>query len=94
MKCLLSKLAARRFNQFGGEHMHRLFKTLCKETPASIMAEKAGKKLLKDVERKIFLERLDMLVIKEISVLNAETWSAKDLVLQKFKRNLELKCTK
>ena len=73
--------------------MHRLFNTPCKETPASIMAGKAGKTLSKDLERKIFLERLDMLVIKEISVLNAETWSAKDLVLQKFKRKVELLCT-
>ena len=89
MKCFLTSLAARRSNQLGGEHLHRLFNIPCEQTSATTMAEEAVVKLSNDVKRKSFLERPDMLVIEEISVLNAETWSAMDLILQKLKGNFE-----
>ena len=89
MKCFLTSLAARRSNQLGGEHIHRLFNIPCLKSSATAMAEEAVVKLSRDLKRKSFLERLDMLVIEEISVLNAETWSAMDLILQKLKGNFE-----
>ena len=72
MKCFVTSLAARRSNQLGGEHLYRLFNIACKKTSASTMAEEALVKLCNDLKRKSFLERLELLVIGEVSVLNEE----------------------
>ena len=72
MKCFVTSLAARRSKQLGGDHLHRLFNTACKKTSASTMAEEALVKLCNDLKRKSFLERLERLVIGEVSVLNEE----------------------
>ena len=89
MVCYMTSLAARRSNQLGGEHVHKLFHIPCKEVSASMLAEEALVRLSNDVKRKNFLERIQFLVIEEVSVLNGEIWAAVDLILQKLKDNYD-----
>ena len=89
MACYMTSLAARRSNQLGGEHAHKLFHIPCKEVSASMLAEEALVRLSNDVKRKNFLERIQFLVIEEVSVLNGEIWAAMDMILQKLKDNYD-----
>ena len=87
LTCMITSLAARRSNQLGGEHIHRLFRIPCKNASSYDLAEEALVRLSSDIKRKSFLERLQMLIVEEISVLNAETFGAISLIFQKLKGN-------
>ena len=84
---MVTSLAARRANQLGGEHIHRLFGIPVKNISASEIADEALIKLTNDPKRQHLLTQLQFLVLEEISVVNAELCCAMDLVLQKLKDN-------
>ena len=88
-KCMITSLAARRSQQLGGEHIHRLFRVTCAPFPAKDLAEKALVNLSRDLKRKNFLERLQFMLIEEKSLLNAEKLSAVNLILKRLKENDE-----
>ena len=85
--CMVTSLAARRSNQLGGEHAHRLFHIPCRNESSSVLADRALFALSKDVKRMHYLKSLQFLLIEEISVFNGELWSAMDKVLQRVKDN-------
>ena len=84
---MVTSLAARRSNQLGGEHIHRLFGIPVENIAAGDIAEKAIVKLTNDPKRQHLLRHLQFLIVEEISVVNAELFSAMDLLLQKVKDN-------
>ena len=87
--CMPTSLHGRRSQQLGGEHIHRLFKIPSKSLPARELADTALIRLSSDLSRKCFLEKLQVLVIEEISVINAELFAAVDLILQDLHDNVD-----
>lgn len=87
--CYPTSLAARRASQVGGEHIHRLFCIPVKNLTARCLADEALKKLNKDHKRRMFLSRLQVLVVEEISLIGAEYWAAMDFIMQAVKDNLK-----
>ena len=82
---MVTSLAARRANQLGGEHIHRLFGIPVSNIEVEKIAEEALLKLTHDAKRQHLLRHLQLLIIEEVSVLNAELWTAMDLVLQRLR---------
>ena len=85
--CFITSLAARRSAQLGGEHLHRLFAIPLKKIPACDLAKEALGRLENDIKRRYFLEQLQVLIVEEISLIQAELWATIDLVLQMLKQN-------
>ena len=83
----LTSLASRRAAQLGGEHLHRLFCISVKKLPATELAKEAFSKLENDLKRKMFLEQLQVLIVEEVSLIQAELWATIDLLLQFIKGN-------
>ena len=84
--CMITSLAARRSNQLGGEHAHRLFHIPCRNTSSQELAQEAVIALSRDVKRQNYFRTLQFLV-EETSVINGELWAAMDKVLQRLKHN-------
>ena len=83
----VTSLASRRSVQVGGEHLHRLFAIPVINLPATELAQKALSRLDNDMKRRYFLEKLQLLVIEEVSLIHAELWATIDLILQMVKEN-------
>ena len=83
----VTSLASRRAAEVGDEHIHRLFGISVLRLPVPELAKQAISKLENDVKRRMFLEKLELLVIEELSLIHAELWATVDLVLQLIKGN-------
>ncbi len=66
----------------GGEHVHCLFQILTKRIAPSSLAEEAAIKLSNDEKQKTQLERVDVLVVDEISLISADLWATMDYTLR------------
>ena len=84
---MITSLAARRANQLGGEHIHRLFGIPVRNIEVHAIVDEALAKLTHDTKRQFLLSKLQSLIVEEISVVNAELWVAMDLLLQRVKEN-------
>ena len=85
----VTSLASRRAEQLHGEHAHRLFKISTKNLDVESLASEAVLKLNHDHKRRTLLLNLQVLIVEEISLLNAELWCTMDLILRKIKENEE-----
>ena len=84
----VTSLAGKRAYSFGGEHIHRYFGLPVNNnlTPFQ-QAEFALRKFNHQIERKSLLMRLQVLLVEEITLINAQQWAAMDLILQQLKHS-------
>ena len=84
----VTSLAGKRAYSFGGEHIHRYFGPPVNNnlTPFQ-QAEFALRKFNHQIERKSLLMRLQVLLVEEITLINAQQWAAMDLILQQLKHS-------
>ena len=75
---MITSLAARRANQLGGEHIHRLFGIPVRNIEVHAILDEALAKLTHDTKRQFLLSKLQSLIVEEISVVNADLWAAMD----------------
>ena len=83
----ITSLPSRRAVQLYGEHIHRLFRISTKNLNAESLANEALVRLSHDHKRRTLLTRLQVLLVEEISLINAETWTAVDLIFRQLKDN-------
>ena len=83
----LTSLPSRRSIQLFGEHIHRLFKISTRNLDAASLCSEALVRLNHDHKRRVLLTKLQVLLVEEMSLINAETWSAMDLIMQNLKDN-------
>ena len=81
----LTSLPSRRSIQLFGEHIHRLFKISTKSLDAASLSSEALVRLNHDHKRRTLLKKLQVLLVEEISLINAETWSAMDLIMRNLR---------
>ena len=82
-----TSLASRRSSLVGGEHIHRLFSIPVKRIYAKDLAKEAFGRINNNLKRRYFLERLQILIIEEASLIHAELMATVDLILQMVKLN-------
>ena len=85
MLSFVTSLASRRAEQLSGEHIHRLFKISAKKLDSQSLANEALIKLSRDHKRRFMLTNINVLIVEEISLINAELWCAMDLILRELK---------
>ncbi len=83
--CYVTSLAARRATQLGGQHIHKMFCLSTKSLSASSLCDEALVRLSTDLKRKCFLEKLQVLVVEEVSLISGELWSTMSLILKRLK---------
>ena len=83
LNCYVTSLAARRSAGFSCDHIHRLFciDTNEKSDPAAA-ANKSVRRLSFEPKKRALLMLLDVLVIEEIGLVNAELLTTMDLILR------------
>ena len=70
-----------------GEHIHRFFKIALRNTDAESLANEALTKLNYDHKRRTLLQFLQVLILEEISLVQAELFAAIDIILRSVKGN-------
>ena len=87
MLSFVTSLASRRAEQLSGEHIHRFFKISTKKLDSQSLANEALIKLSFDHKRRFILSSIKVLIVEEISLINAELWCAMDLILRQLRDN-------
>ena len=81
----VTSLASRRAEQLSGEYLHRFVKISTRKLDPQSLASETLIKLNRDHKRRFLLSNLKVLVVEEISLINAELWCAMDLILRQLK---------
>ena len=88
LNCYVTSLAARRSAQFCCDHIHRLF---CMDTgeknDAASAASNSVKRLSFEPKKRALLMQIDVLVIEEIGLVNAELLTTIDLILRAIRNS-------
>ena len=88
LNCYVTSLAARRSAQFCCDHIHRLF---CIDTEekndAAAAASKSVRRLSFEPKKRALLMQLDVLVLEEIGLVNAELVTTIDLILRSIRNS-------
>ena len=78
-------MASRRAEQLSGEYIHRFVKISKRKLDPQSPASETLIKLNRDHKRRFLLSNLKVLVVEEISLINAELWCVMDLILRQLK---------
>ena len=88
LTCYVTSLASKRASNFNCEHIHRLFCLLAnKKIKPQDQANSAVTRIIKDSKKHALLLSLDILVLEEIGLINAELLYVIDLIFQTLHDN-------